>query len=791
MAYELHEQARVLCDKFHFRLIDIPPGTKAPNKKEWQKNYFATTEEAVAFFKSHPNHNMGVVLGPSRLCSLDIDDVRLAKMILSEVNVDIESLRDQFPSVSGNPKRFRIFFRVPDGVELSRKALSWPREDVPSLNATVFEFRSGDVQDVLPPSIHPDTQKPYQWITKPPKEGDFPTLPAIILNLWQNWNDFASLAKSLCPWAPKKESVDIIPAGPRREGSSVIQQWNDAHPDVRPFLEKYGYTIDGKRYVSPHTTSFGAGVVVSSDYRKCFIHHASDPLGLDATGGKPCGPFDLFCQYEHGGDVRQAVKAAAELMGLNERPKQRPNLTIVPSVSGGSEAPAINPQVDPMPIQYSDDHIASEFSEKFQSELRYVASWGRWMRWETNRWEHDQTLAAFDLVRGLCRTKAEDATYDPVLGKKAETVATKLSSKYTATAVETLAKADRRHAATPDQWDKSPWHLNTPTGVVNLLDGSVSPARRDGYMTKITKVGPSDMGCPTWLAFLGKATDGDNQLVEFMQRMAGYCLTGSTRDHAMFFVYGTGGNGKGTFLNTLEWIMGDYSSVAGMETFTESKNDRHTTELARLMGARMVSAQETEQGKRWAEARLKSLTGGDPITARFMRQDDFTFLPQFKLVIAGNHKPSLRNVDEAMKRRLHLIPFTVTVPKSERDPLLMDKLRAEAPAILQWAIEGCLEWQRQGLNPPQAVLSATADYLVEQDSFGQWITDSCETHSAFSTPFMDLFKSYEEWSEKNGEWAQSRKVFTGLLEQRGFSKSKAGSIVVRGIRLNIREENLF
>src|SRR6185437_11667835 len=173
-----------------------------------------------------------------------------------------------------------------------------------------------------------------------------------------------------------------------------------------------------------------------------------------------------------------------------------------------------------------------------------------------------------------------------------------------------------------------------------------------------------------------RITGGDAELQAFLQRFAGYCLTGVTREHAMAFGFGTGANGKGTFLNTLTGIMDSYAAVAPMETFTSSTVDRHSTELAMLRGARLVTAQETEEGRRWAESRIKALTGGDPITARLMRQDFFTFTPQFKLIIAGNHKPGLRGVDEAIRRRFHLIPFAVKIPPEERDKDLADKMKA-------------------------------------------------------------------------------------------------------------------
>ena len=226
---------------------------------------------------------------------------------------------------------------------------------------------------------------------------------------------------------------------------------------------------------------------------------------------------------------------------------------------------------------------------------------------------------------------------------------------------------------------------------------------------------PANSACPRWRRFLDEVTAGDVELQAFLARVAGYGLTGSTREHALFFLYGTGANGKGTFLNTLTGILGDYAQIAGMDTFTESQTDRHPAELAVLRGARVVAAQETDEGRRWAESRIKALTGGDPITARFMRQDFFTYTPQFKLMIAGNHKPGLRNIDEAIRRRFHLLPFTVRIPPEQRDLQLFEALRQEWPAILGWAVRGCLEWQAEGLNPPAAVIEATAEYFDDED----------------------------------------------------------------------------
>ena len=307
----------------------------------------------------------------------------------------------------------------------------------------------------------------------------------------------------------------------------------------------------------------------------------------------------------------------------------------------------LNPE--PQTPPFSEDALALEFTRQHGDDLRYVAAWGRWLIWYGDRWRFDDTVHVFDKARAVCREAS-------IKKNKPQNA---LASAKTVAAVERLAKADRKHAATVDQWDADPWLLNTPGCVIDLKTGDAHTHRLDEYCTKITATAPSG-DCPIWHEFLKRVMDGDADLIAFLQRVAGYNLTGITREHALFFLHGTGANGKSTFLNTIASTMGDYHTTSSAETFVASRTDRHPTELAALRGARLVTATEIEEGRRWAEARIKALTGGDPIAARFMRRDLFEFTPQFKLMIAGNHKPQLRNVDEAFRRRLHLMPFTVT-----------------------------------------------------------------------------------------------------------------------------------
>jgi putative DNA primase/helicase len=290
---------------------------------------------------------------------------------------------------------------------------------------------------------------------------------------------------------------------------------------------------------------------------------------------------------------------------------------------------------------------------------------------------------------------------------------------------------------------------------------------RQLYLTKVTAVAPGD-DCPRWRKFLAEVTAEDAALQSFLQRVSGYALTGITREHALFFNYGTGGNGKGVFLNTLASIMGGYAVVAPMETFVATQTDRHPTDLAGLYGARLVTSQETEQGRRWAESKIKGLTGGDPVSARFMRQDFFTYVPQFKLMIAGNHKPGLRGVDEAIRRRFYLVPFLVKFANPNKE--LSNTLRAEWPGILRWAIDGCLEWQRIGLAPPEIVRNATSSYLAQEDVIEQWLDARCARDAMYQERSVILFADWKAWAESAGEYVGSQKRFTQALEDRGFTR---------------------
>lgn len=411
----------------------------------------------------------------------------------------------------------------------------------------------------------------------------------------------------------------------------------------------------------------------------------------------------------------------------------------------------------------TEDDIGLIFSEIYRDKLRYVAQMGHWLLWDGKAWGKDNILEVFDMIRRLCR---EQFSTDSSLRNKM------LNAK-TISAIERLVRSDQAHRATVDQWDSDDWVLNTPLGMVDLIKGELKPHNPNKHCTKITSVGPSG-DCPSFKKFLIEVTGKDEELIKFIQRVMGYACTGSTKEHALFFFYGTGGNGKGTLLNTVLNILNDYAVTAGMDVFTESKHDRHPTELAALMGARLVVAQETDEGRKWAEAKIKALTGGDPITARFMRQDFFTFFPKFTLIIAGNHKPSIQTVDEAMRRRLHLIPFTVTIPKENRDPDLSEKLKQESSGIMKWMIDGVVEYHKEGLNPPRSVIDATEGYFEDENTLQQWIIDCCEMSPDYWETPTGLFNSWKSYATAENFASGTNKDFKSKMESAGYRYSKTG-----------------
>jgi putative DNA primase/helicase len=427
--------------------------------------------------------------------------------------------------------------------------------------------------------------------------------------------------------------------------------------------------------------------------------------------------------------------------------------------------------IEPPPLKrqhdLTDDGLALQLGAAWQDEARYCAAWGRWLFWDKVRWQQDQTRKHLTRASAFLRRLAmnmEDAK-----------LAAALRTKGTVVDVIYLATAHPELAASAEQWDADPLLLGTPRGTIDLRGGALLKANPDDYITRSTACERAWEGtrAPQWEAFLERIFRHEPLLIPYLQRVCGYALTGLASEHALIFCWGTGGNGKSAFWGTISGVLGDYAHTAAPELLLQTGADRHPTDMAALRGKRLVLMSELSDGQTWNEARLNRLTGGDPITARFMRQDEFTFLPSHTLVMFGNHKPALRSTNEAARRRIQLVPFTQQIPKAEQIKDLDKRLaEAEGPAILSWMIDGCLAWQQQGLAPPEIVRAATTNYINAEDVVAQWMAERLEPKwDGRPTMLHALYSSWQTWANDRGYQAHNNKWFSNQLQERGYAAS--------------------
>lgn len=397
-----------------------------------------------------------------------------------------------------------------------------------------------------------------------------------------------------------------------------------------------------------------------------------------------------------------------------------------------------------------EEKISQNFVNIFKDSVRYCHEWEKWLIFNGSFWEEDKKLEIINKIRLVVRD-----TEMPSFKKRASTIR----------GIEFILTSDPELATKSSDWDKDPWLLACLRGTIDLKTGRLRLSYPQELITKSCSVSP-EPGIPVlWLKFLDQATQGNQELISYLQRMCGYCLTGSIKEESLFFLYGDGGNGKGVFLSTISNILGDYSVVAPMETFVENKfSNNHPTELAMLRGARLVTAQETEEGKYWNESRIKALTGGDMITARFMHKDFFTFYPVFKLLISGNHEPNLKTVDNAIRRRFNKLPFIFKPDPPNLN--LKEELKSEYPQILSWMLEGCKLWQEKGLNPPNIVIEATNKFYENQDLFPQWIEEKLIKDKSLPGVLYDTLQdSWFSFAKANHQRQGDARMFKARMEK--------------------------
>lgn len=431
----------------------------------------------------------------------------------------------------------------------------------------------------------------------------------------------------------------------------------------------------------------------------------------------------------------------------------------------------------------SQDAAARELVKRYGDEILYCEEMGGWHMWTGSYWRRDVTNEALDLTRRVVVDLADCV-------RENANAYWRTASAMTIAGVERIARSDRAIAAYAAQFDRDPLLLNTPGGVVDLRTGQLRAGRRDDYMTRVAGAVPGGE-CPRFLSFVSEVMGGDAELIRYLQTWIGYNLTGLNRESVVNFWYGGGANGKSVLLNVMAGICGTYAMTFNSNVLMASKSERHPEEIARLRGVRCAITSEVDQNARFDEAKFKLMSGGDRLTGRFMRKDTFEFDPCFKITIAGNHRPRITNVDEAMRRRMHLVPFEVTVPPDRRDKMLGEKLKAEYPGILAWAVQGAVEYLRSGLHPPARLIAATDDWFAAEDRLGRMIEDCFVRDPDAKTPTALLYSAYVGWTAQNGEkFTMPQKDFTAAMHKRGFESVQVGQERTRslkGLRLTFAE----
>jgi putative DNA primase/helicase len=431
-----------------------------------------------------------------------------------------------------------------------------------------------------------------------------------------------------------------------------------------------------------------------------------------------------------------------------------------------------------------------------RNQIHYLYPARKWIVWTGRNWVPDDSGDVYRRAKLAVRSIPMDAEFVDGKDARAEILkhAIRSESERGIRAMVTCAQSEPGVPVLPSELDADPWVLNTNGGTLDLRTGFVRPHDPLDLCTKLSPVHYNpDATAPTWDAFLERVQPGADMRA-FLQRLVGYWLTGVIRDHVLPIFYGVGANGKGTFVESVQYVMGDYSRTVDSAVLMAKKGDAHPTERAQLLGLRFAAASETEEGRALAESTVKHLTGGDRVSARFMRQDFFEFEPTHKLALCTNHKPQIKGTDKGIWRRVLLVPWTVFIPEGERDGELKEKLRAEAPGILAWAVRGCLEWQRIGLDPPAEVRAATEQFRAESDAVGRFVDERCVRRGGLRVQASALYAEFEKWCRENGEQCPSLTAFGTTISERGIERKTISGrkwYADLGIRPNASNDDPF
>lgn len=421
-------------------------------------------------------------------------------------------------------------------------------------------------------------------------------------------------------------------------------------------------------------------------------------------------------------------------------------------------------------LPHTDLGNAERLVQRHAQDMRFVHEFKRWLVWDGSHWIPDADGAIDRLAKETIRATYEAASRVDGGGDALKKFARRSESKNSINAMIRLAESEPGVSVKVSQLDSDPMLFSVANVTIDLKTGEPRDHRPGDLITMHSPVAfVGDAECPRWLEFLDEIFSGDPLLVAYMKKVIGYLLTGLTVEQVLFILFGTGANGKSVAVEIVRALLGDYARAADFSTFLERQSEAVRNDLARLRGARLVTACEMTQGRHLDEAVIKQITGGDMISARFLYGEFFEFVPQMKVWLVTNHQPHIRGADFGILRRLRVIPFRVTIGAGKRDRHLGAKLREELPGILNWAIQGCHEWQSERLVAPPAVKDATREFIGFMDLMAEFLETCCEADPDAEVQAASLYTRYAQWAKEAGEKRPlARNAFGMALRDKGY-----------------------
>lgn len=486
--------------------------------------------------------------------------------------------------------------------------------------------------------------------------------------------------------------------------------------------------------------------------------------------------------------VETELLTVAISIGLSESEAKQ---TIKSGMGAGAKQPRTAPasaKVAPTGYRLTELGNAERFRDQHGGVVRFVSGWKKWLFYDGRRWK----VGADDKIRRMAHKTVKNlyaiAAQEPD-SDKAGKIATWAKQSCRSSSISAMIKeAAALLAIDPSVLDNSPWLFNCWNCTIDMRTGAVHPHSKDDWLTKITPISYDPASeAPLFKSVLHTCFAGNQELIDFVRRFAGYCMTGSTKEQCIAIWWGGGANGKSTIITPIAEVLGDYAQTTRPETLMIKKNEGIPSDLAKLKGARLVTAAEAEDGHRLAESAIKQMTGGEKIQARALYQDWFEFVPEFKILLCTNHKPIIRGDDHAIWRRIRLIPFNVTIPEQNQDKDLPEKLKAELPGILAWMVSGAAEWMVHGLGNPAEVKEATESYQSEQSVISIFLDSCCTINPDIVVEAQQLFKEFSRWCTSEGHRKITQTKLGKMITDLGFEKTRipgVGRVAYQGIGLN-------